>query len=109
MRLSSLKVLKIPANMLLIFRIKYIYIRNGRNKSDFFPLVQEVAVSFHLPAGAVLHKVLLSSAAFKGELCCESSTTAVTLLCHADARLLNLSDSLTNPLQSSKSQPSNTV
>lgn len=32
---------------------------------------------------------------------------AVTLLCHADARLLNLSDGSTNPLQSSMSQLSN--
>ena len=45
----------------------------------------------------------------KGELCFENSTTALTLLCYADARLLNLCDSLTNQLQSSKSQPSNTV
>lgn len=30
----------------------------------------------------------------------------MTLLCRSDARLLNLSDSLTNPLQSLKSQPS---
>lgn len=53
------------------------------------------------------YKTLQSSPAFKGDLCCESSTAAVTLLCRADARLLNLSDSLTNPLQSLKSQPSN--
>lgn len=54
-------------------------------------------------------KALLSQAAFKGELCCESNTAAVTLLCRADARPLNLSDSSTNPLQSLKSLPSNTV
>lgn len=53
------------------------------------------------------YKTLQSSPAFKGDPCCESSTAAVTLLCRADARLLNLSDSLTNPLQSLKSQPSN--
>lgn len=48
-------------------------------------------------------------AAFRGERGRESSAAAVTLLCRADARLLNLCDSLTNPLQSSKSRPPNTV
>lgn len=37
------------------------------------------------------------------------STAAVTLLRHALVRLLNLPDSLTNPLQSSKLQPPNAL
>lgn len=43
------------------------------------------------------------------ELSSESSTAAVTLLHHAHARLLNLPDSLTNPLQPSKPQTANAL
>lgn len=45
--------------------------------------------------------------ALAAELCSETIAAAVTLLCRADARLLNLCDSLTNPLQPSESPPSN--
>lgn len=84
--------------------------RTGNAKNSSTINMLQFPISLNLPWTSICHwditgeKALLSE-----ELCSESSTAAVTLLCRADVRLLNLSDSLTNPLQSSKSQHSNAV